>query len=52
MDDKTLAELGEIESLKRTVARLKPAELALVGSGDDAALVAAKDSFWFHRHPG
>ena len=45
MDDKTLAELGEIESLKRTVARLKPAQVALVGSGDDAAVVSAKDSF-------
>lgn len=45
MDDKTLAELGEIESLKRTVARLKPADEALVGSGDDAAVVIAKDSF-------
>ena len=45
MDDKTLAELGEIESLKRTVARLKPAKVALVGSGDDAAVVSAKDSF-------
>lgn len=45
MEDKTLAELGEIESLKRTVARLKPAEVAIVGSGDDAAVVIAKDSF-------
>ena len=45
MDDKTLAELGEIESLKRTVARLKPAQVALVGSGDDAAVVSAKDYF-------
>ena len=45
MDDKTLAELGEIESLKRTVARLRPATTALVGSGDDAAVVIAKDSF-------
>lgn len=45
MDDKTLAELGEIESLKKTVARLKPAEVALVGSGDDAAVVLAKESF-------
>jgi thiamine-monophosphate kinase len=45
VDDKTLAELGETESLKRTVARLKPAEVALVGSGDDAAVVSAKDSF-------
>jgi thiamine-monophosphate kinase len=45
VDDKTLAELGEIESLRRTVARLKPAAGALVGSGDDAAVVVAKDSF-------
>jgi thiamine-monophosphate kinase len=45
VDDKTLAELGEIASLKRTVARLKPADEALVGSGDDAAVVIAKDSF-------
>lgn len=45
MDDKTLAELGEIESLRRTVARLKPADEALVGSGDDAAVVIVKDSF-------
>ena len=45
MDDKTLAELGEIESLRRTVARLTPAAVALVGSGDDAAVVLAKDSF-------
>ena len=45
MEDKTLAELGEIESLKRTVARLKTSEVATVGSGDDAAVVVAKDSF-------
>ena len=45
MNDLSLAELGEIESLKRTVARLKPGEHAIVGSGDDAAVVAASESF-------
>ena len=45
MNDLSLATLGEIESLRRTVARLKPGTAALVGSGDDAAVVAAKDSF-------
>jgi thiamine-monophosphate kinase len=45
VEDKTLAELGEIESLKRTVSRLKASEVATVGSGDDAAVVVAKDSF-------
>ena len=45
MNENTLATLGEIESLRRTVARLKPGDFALVGSGDDAAVVVAKDSF-------
>jgi len=45
VDDLSLAELGEIESLRRTVARLKAGENAIVGSGDDAAVVAATDSF-------
>ena len=45
MSDLSLAELGEIESLRRTVKRLKPGEHAIVGSGDDAAVVAARDSF-------
>ena len=45
MDDLSLAELGEIESLRRTVARLKPGEHAIVGSGDDAAVVSATDNF-------
>lgn len=45
MNDLSLAELGEIESLRRTVKRLKPGTLALVGSGDDAAVVSATDSF-------
>ena len=45
MNDLSLAELGEIESLRRTVSRLKSGEQAIVGSGDDAAVVAATDSF-------
>ena len=45
MNDLSLAELGETESLRRTVARLKQGEYAIVGSGDDAAVVAAADSF-------
>ena len=45
MNDLSLAQLGEIESLRRTVKRLKPGTLATVGSGDDAAVVSAKDSF-------
>ena len=45
MNDQSLAELGETESLRRTVARLKSGEHALVGSGDDAAVVSATDSF-------
>lgn len=45
MTDLSLAELGEIESLRRTVARLKPGEHAIVGSGDDAAVVSSNDSF-------
>ncbi len=45
MNDLSLAELGEIESLRRTVKRLKQGEHAIVGSGDDAAVVAATDSF-------
>jgi thiamine-monophosphate kinase len=45
VNDLSLAELGEIESLKRTVARLKSGEQTIVGSGDDAAVVAATDSF-------
>jgi thiamine-monophosphate kinase len=45
VNDLSLAELGEIESLRRTVKRLKPGTFAIVGSGDDAAVVGAKDSF-------
>ena len=39
----TVAELGEIESLKRTVSRLNGSEFAIVGSGDDSAVVGAPD---------
>ena len=44
MTDHTLEELGEIESLRRTVARLTPSSHALVGSGDDAAVIVADQS--------
>ena len=39
----TVAELGEIESLKRTVSRLRGSDFALVGSGDDSAVINASD---------
>ncbi|MFM5904731.1 MAG: thiamine-phosphate kinase [Micrococcales bacterium] len=40
----TIASLGENASLKRTVARLNPGGAqVLVGSGDDAAVIAATD---------
>ena len=45
MNDQTLAELGELESLRRTVARLSPSVHAIVGSGDDAAVIVADQSF-------
>ena len=45
MTDQTLEELGEIESLRRTVSRLTPSVYALVGSGDDAAVIVADQSF-------
>ncbi|MEY4618603.1 MAG: hypothetical protein RL101_789, partial [Actinomycetota bacterium] len=40
----TIAELGENESLRRTIARLNLATSAIVGPGDDSAVVAAPDS--------
>lgn len=43
MLDKTLAELGESESLKLTIGRLVTGESTIVGPGDDAALVKAVD---------
>lgn len=45
MEYETLASLGEAESLKRTIAHLKPGDNTLLGSGDDAALVKAEGSF-------
>lgn len=39
----TVAELGENESLKRTVSRLNASDYAVVGSGDDAAVIASAD---------
>ena len=45
MDNLTLQQLGETESLKRTVARLKKSATAIVGSGDDAAVLPATESF-------
>lgn len=44
MSSETIAELGEIESLKRCVARLNPSEFELVGSGDDSAVVSTTDN--------
>lgn len=41
----TLQTLGESESLRRTVARLRGSEFAIVGSGDDAAVIKADESF-------
>jgi thiamine-monophosphate kinase len=45
VNDQTLAELGELESLRRTVARLSPSIHAIVGSGDDSAVIVADQSF-------
>lgn len=39
----TISSLGENESLKRTIARLNISEHALVGPGDDSAVVSAPD---------
>lgn len=43
MSDKTLAELGESESLRLTIGRLITSKNVLVGPGDDAAVVSAPD---------
>jgi thiamine-monophosphate kinase len=40
----TLATLGENEALKRTVSRLKKTENTILGSGDDAAVVATSNN--------
>ncbi|MFM6980226.1 MAG: thiamine-phosphate kinase [Micrococcales bacterium] len=39
----TIESLGENESLRRTISRLNLSESALVGPGDDAAVVASPD---------
>ncbi len=44
MSSETIAELGEIESLKRCVARLNKSEFELVGSGDDSAVVSTTEN--------
>jgi len=41
--ESTLANLGESESLRRTIGRLIQGEYTLVGPGDDAAVVRAPD---------
>lgn len=42
-NSETINSLGEIESLKRTIARLNVSEHAIVGPGDDSAVIAAPD---------
>ncbi|MFM6966921.1 MAG: thiamine-phosphate kinase, partial [Rhodoluna sp.] len=39
----TVAQVGENEALKRTIARLNASEHALVGPGDDSAVISAPD---------
>ncbi len=39
----TIAEIGENEALRRTVSRLNSGSFAIVGSGDDAAVVRTTD---------
>ena len=39
----TVAQVGENEALKRTIARLNVSEHALVGPGDDSAVISAPD---------
>ena len=40
----TIGSLGENESLKRTIARLGASDFAIIGPGDDAAVVSAPDA--------
>ena len=42
-NSETINSLGENESLKRTIARLNISEHAIVGPGDDSAVIAAPD---------
>jgi len=41
----TIFELGENESLRRATKHLKPGEYAVVGSGDDAAVISSNGDF-------
>ncbi len=43
-ENQTVGSIGENEALKRTVSRLNQGEFAIVGSGDDAAVVATDDN--------
>ena len=40
----TIGSLGENESLKRTIARLSASDFAIIGPGDDAAVISAPDA--------
>lgn len=40
----TIGSLGENESLKRTIARLSASDFAIIGPGDDAAVILAPDA--------
>ena len=43
VENPTIAEIGETEALRRTVSRLNESEHAVVGSGDDCAVVTTTD---------
>ena len=43
VENPTIAEIGEAEALRRTVSRLNQSEFAVVGSGDDCAVVSTTD---------
>lgn len=43
VENPTIAEIGETEALRRTVSRLNQSQHALVGSGDDCAVVSTTD---------
>ncbi len=45
MESITIFELGENESLRRATKHLKPGEYAVVGSGDDAAVISSNGDF-------
>lgn len=45
MESITIFELGENESLRRATRHLKPGEYAVVGSGDDAAVISSNGDF-------